>query len=160
MLSSSNQNDEKRQGPVQPWPSHGPTSFPCYYTSNGFVLHYTNVLIAHWFSFIQPFTHLKPITMLSTTSFDKLKEIPYGVNLRGDYKSYKVRYALAVAEVFISHIPEGFQKSVMKYVTQKGYVFLGIVDHRNSMIWHYINNAKEIAFKKKAEGIGQLKLKM
>ena len=51
MLSPSHQNDEKRQGPVQPWPSHGPTSFPCYYTSNGFVLHYTNVFIAHWFFF-------------------------------------------------------------------------------------------------------------
>lgn len=96
--------------------------------------------------------------MLSNTTTEALDKIPYGIRLQGQFKSYKVRYSLAVAEVFMKHIPHGYQVVVKKYVTTKQFVILAIVDHRNSMVWQYAEIAKNCARKAKTEGVGQLKL--
>lgn len=98
--------------------------------------------------------------MLSNTTLDAIGKIPYGIRLSGQFKSYKVRYSLAVAEVFMSCIPQAYHTAVKKFVTKKGFVLLSIIDHRQSMVWHYADIAKNLAHKAKLEGIGQLKLKI
>lgn len=103
---------------------------------------------------------LKPSTMLSNTTLETINQMPYGLSQRGQYKLYKVRYALAVADVFMSKIPHEFKATVQRYVTKKGFVLIGIIDHRNSMIWQHAQIAQNCAAKAKREGVvGQLTLK-
>jgi hypothetical protein len=97
--------------------------------------------------------------MLSNTTLEDINQIRYGLQLRQQFKTYKVRYALAVAEVFMSKIPHAYQSVIKKYVAKNGFVIIAIVDHRNSMIWQYAETAKNYARKAKTEGVGQLTLK-
>lgn len=93
--------------------------------------------------------------MLSNCTLEDIKPIPFGGHINGNHKTFKMKYIGAKARFIMSKIPQQYHQSIKIYVCKSTEVIMVLSDPMQSYMWHYFQQARELAIKKQ---FGQAKL--